>query len=170
MNMDLLLKKKSGGLLALLAKDYELMHKGSICGAFSFHNWKYVEFLIGQNQYTIRSEGKAKWLLEQRGVSIAFCQRHASGPKLEFTIEFDDRVWCFKPNRKKLVLGYDIWDEKLKIGRVTPHIKLWGWSEIGATFNQMPRLEIASFAIWLIGIHWVGIAGTLTATRAEIGI
>ena len=168
--MDLLLKKRSWRLFAPLSKDYELLHKGSICGVLSFHDWKYVEFLIDQNQYVIRSDGKAKWLLEQRGVSIACCKRHASGPKLEFAIEFDDRVWCFKPNRKKLVLGHDIWEEKLKIGRVTPHIRFWWWPEIGATFNQMPGLEIASFAIWLIGIHWIGIAGKLTATRAEIGI
>lgn len=168
--MDFLLKKKSGGLLALLAKDYELLHEGLICSVFGFYNWKYAEIMIDQNQYAIRSEGKAKWLLEQRGVSIAFCKRIAPGPKLEFAIEFDDRVWCFKPNRKKLVLGYDIWEDKLKIGRVTPHIKFWWWSEIGATFNQMPRLEIASFAIWLVGIHWIGTAGNLTAARADIGI
>jgi hypothetical protein len=168
MDMDLLLKKQSGGLSALLAKDYELLHKGSVCGVLSFHNWKYVELLIDQNQYVIRSDGKAKWLLEQRGISIACCKRNASGPQLEFAIEFDDRVWRFKPNRRKLVLGHEIWEEELKIGRVTPHIKLF-WSEIGATFNQMPRLEIASFAIWLIGIHWAGVAGTLTAARAEIG-
>ena len=170
MNMDIdLLLKKSDGLFALLAKDYELLHKGSVCGVLSFYDWKYAEILIEQNQYAIRSDGKAKWLLEQRGTSIACCKRRASGPQLEFAIEFDDRVWCFKPNRRKLVLGYDIWEEKLKIGRITPHIRFWR-SEIGATFNQMPRLEIAGFAIWLIGIHWIGIAGKLTAARAEIGI
>jgi hypothetical protein len=168
MDMDLLLKK-SGGVFALLAKDYELLHKGSVCGVLSFYDWKYAEFLIDQNQYVIRSDGKAKWLLEQRGISIACCKRHASGPQLEFAIEFDDRVWCFKPNRRKLVLDHDIWEEKLEIGRVTPHIRFW-WSEIGATFNQMPRLEIAGFAIWLIGIHWIGIAGKLTSARAEMGI
>ena len=170
MSMDVeLLLKKSGGLFAPLAKDYELLHKGSVCGVLSFYDWKYAEFLIEQNQYAIRSDDKARWLLEQRGTRIACCKKHASGPQLEFAIEFDDRVWCFKPNRRKLVLGYDIWEEKLKIGRVTPHIRFWR-SEIGATFNQMPRLEIASFAIWLIGIHWIGVAGTLTAARAEIGI
>jgi hypothetical protein len=31
-------------------------------------------------------------------------------------------------------------------------------------------LEVAGFAVWLIGIHWVGVAGKLTAARAEIGI
>ena len=168
MDMDLLLKK-SGGLFSLLAKDYELLHKGSICGSLSFYDWKYVEFLIGENQYVIRSEGKAKWCLEQGGIRIACCKRHAPGPKLEFSIEFDDRTWLFKPNRKKLVLGHDIWEGKLKIGRVAPHIRFW-WSEIGATLNQIPQLEIASFAVWIIGIHWVGVAGMVTAARAEIGI
>ncbi len=161
--------KNSGGLFELLAKDYELLHKGSIRGVLSFYDWKYVEFMIDQNQYTIRSNGKAMWSLEQRGGRIACCKRHASGPKLEFVIEFNDRVWFFKPSRKKLVLGHDIWEDKLVIGRVTPHIRFWR-SEIGATFNQMPRLEIAGFAVWLIGIHWVGVAGKLTAARAEIGI
>ena len=164
-----LLLKKSGGLFPLLAKDYELLHKGSICGGLSFYDWKYVDFLIGENQYVICSDGKTKWLLEQRGNRIACCKRHASGPKLEFSIEFDDKAWLFKPNRKKLVLGYDIWEGEIKIGRVTPHIRFW-WSEIGATFNQIPRLEIASFAVWIIGIHWIGVAGKVTAARAEIGI
>ena len=172
MDMDILLKK-SGGLFALFAKDYELLHKGSNCGDLDFYDWKYAELLIDQNPYVIRVDGKAEWVLEHRGVSIARCKRHASGSQLEFEIEFgsnfDKRVWYFKPNRKKLVLGHDIWEEKLKIGRVSPHIKLW-WSEIGATFNQTPRLEIAGFAVWLIGIHWVGVAGKLTAARAETGL
>ena len=166
--MDFLLRK-SGGLFALFAKDYELLHNGSVCCVLSFDDWKYVEFLIDGNRYVIRSDGKARWVLEQSGIKVACCKRHASGPQLEFSIDFDDRVWCFKPNRKKLVLAHDIWEEKLKIGRITPHIRLW-WSEVGATFKQVPRLEVAGFAVWLIGIHWVGVAGTLTAGRAEIGI
>jgi hypothetical protein len=170
MDMELLLVKKSGGILALLEKDFELMHQGSICSIISFYNWKYVELLINQNQYEIRSEGKSRWLLDQQGANIACCKKHTSGSSLEFEIEFDDRVWCFKPNRKKLVLGHDIWEGKLKIGRVTPRIGLWRWSEITATFTQVQRLEIASFAIWIIGIHWVGTSGKVTATRAQIGI
>jgi len=94
MDMDLLLQK-SGGLFELLAKDYELLHKVSICGVLSFYDWKYAEFFIDQDQYVIRSDGQAKWLLEQRGICIAFCKRYASGPKLEFAIEFDDQVWRY---------------------------------------------------------------------------
>ena len=67
------------------------------------------------------------------------------------------------------MLVHDIWEEKLKIGRITPHIRFC-WSEVGATFKQEPRLEVVGFAVWLIGIHWVGVAGKLTAARAEIGI
>lgn len=166
--MDLLLRK-SGSLFALFAKDYELLHDGSMCGVLSFYDWKYVEFLIDGNRYVIHPDGRARWVLEQRGISIACCKRHASAPQLEFSIDFDDRVWRFKPNRKNLVLGHDIWEEKLKIGRITPHIRFW-WAEVGATFTQVPRLEIAGFAIWLIGIHWIGVAGKLTAARADIGI
>ena len=166
--MDLLLRK-SGSPFALFAKNFELLHNGSVCCTLSFYNWKYAEFLIGGKRYVIRSDGKARWVLEQSGINVACCQRHASGPQLEFSIDFDDRVWRFKPNRKKLVLGHDIWEEKLKIGRISPHIGFWR-SEVGATFKQVPRLEVASFAVWLIGIHWVGVAGKLTAGRAEIGI
>jgi serine/threonine-protein kinase RIO1 len=70
MDMALLLRK-SGGRFALLAKDYELLYQGSIYGDLSFYNWKYAEFFIDQNQYVIRSDEKAKWLLEQNGGSIA---------------------------------------------------------------------------------------------------
>ncbi len=166
--MDFLLRK-SGGPYALFAKDYELLHNGMVCCVLSFDDWKYVEFLIDGNRFVIRSDGKARWMLEQGGINVACCKRHASGSQLEFSIDFDDRVWCFKPNRKKLVLTHDIWEEKLKIGQITPRIRFW-WSEVGATFKQVPRLEVASFAVWLIGIHWVGVAGKLTAGRAEIGI
>ena len=166
--MELLLRK-SGGHFAIFAKDYELLHNGSVCCILSFDDWKYVEFLIDGNHYIIRYDGKARWVLEQSGINLASCMRHASGSKLEFSIDFDNRVWRFKPNRKKLVLGHDIWEEKLKIGRITPHIKFI-WSEVDATFKQATRLEVAGFAVWLIGIHWVGVAGKLTAARAEIGI
>ena len=155
--MDFVLKK-SGGLFSLFAKDYELLHKGSICCVLSFYNWKYVEFVIDGNSYVIRSDGKARWVLEQNGVNVAYCIRHASGPKLEFSIDFDDRVWNFRPNRRKLVLTHDIWEEKNEIGRITPHLRFW-WSEVDATFKQVTRTEVVVFAVWLIGIHWVGVAG-----------
>ena len=166
--MDFLLRK-TGGLFAFFAKDYELLHDGSACCTLSFYDWKHVEFLIGGNRYVIRSDGKAGWVLEQSRRNVAFCKRYASGPQLEFSINFDDRVWHFKPHRKKLILTHDIWEGELKIGQTTPHIGFW-WPEVGATFRQAPRLELAVFAVWLIGIHWVAVAGKLTAARAAIGI
>jgi hypothetical protein len=166
--MDFLLRK-SGGLIALFAKDYELLHNGTVCCLLGFYNWKYVEYSIDGNRYVIRSDGKGKWVLEQSEINIACCKRHASGPKLEFSIDFEDRVWCFKPIRKKLVLTHEIWEEKLKIGQITPHIRFWS-TEVGATFEQVPRLEVAVFAVWVMGIHLGGVAGKLTAGRAEIGI
>jgi len=163
------LLRKSGGLFTFFKKDYELLHNGSLCCVLSFYDWKYVEILIDENRYVIRSVGRAKWVLEQSGTKIAYCKRNSTGSKLGFSIEFDGQVWCLKPIRKKLVLTHDIWEEKLKIGRISPHIKLW-WPEVNATFKEAPRLEVVSFAVWLIGIHWVGVAGTLTAGRADIGI
>lgn len=166
--MDYVLRK-SGNLFALSAKDYKLLYNGSVCGVLSFYDWKHVEFLIDGNRYVIHSDGKANWVMEQSGINIASCKRHAPGPRLEFSIDFDDRVWRFKPDRKNLILGHDIWEEKLKIGRIAPHIRLWS-TELSATFNQVPRSEMVGFAIWLIGIHWVGVAGKLTAARADKGI
>ena len=166
--MDLLLRK-SGGRFAIFAKDYELLHNGSVFCILKFDEWKYAEFMVDGNHYVIRFDSKARWVLEQNGIEVARCVRHASAPKLEFSIDFDDRVWCFKPDRKKLILGHDIWEEKLKIGRITPRINFL-WPQIEATFNQAPRLEVAGFAVWLIGIHWGGVAGLLTAARADIGI
>lgn len=163
------LLRKSGGLFSFLEKDYELLHNGSLCCALSFYDWKYVEFLIAGNRYVIRSDGKARWVLEQSGIKIAYCKRNSSGPQLAFSIEFDGQVWCFKPTRRKLVLTHDIWEEEQIIGQITPQIKWW-WSEVSATFEDEPGLAVASFAVWLIGIHWVGVAGKLTAGRAEIGI
>jgi hypothetical protein len=44
------------------------------------------------------------------------------------------------------------------------------WPSLSATVEEDSRLEFVCFAIWLIGIHWVGIAGKLTAARAELGV
>jgi hypothetical protein len=44
---------------------------------------------------------------------------------------------------------------------------------VPAAPKQVTSLEVAGFAVWLIGIHWVGVAGKPTAARAaraEIGI
>jgi hypothetical protein len=166
--MDFLLRK-SGGPFALFAKDYELLHNGAACCVLRFDDWKHVAFSIAGNRFDIRSNGRARWVLEQSGIKVGCCKRHASGPQLAFSIEFDDRVWCFKPNRRKLVLTHDIWEGNLEIGRITPHIRYWS-SEVGATLTQVPRLEVIGFAVWLIGIHWTGVAGTLTAGSAELGI
>lgn len=170
MKNHFLLKKKPAGLTSLLAKDFELLHNGAACGAFSFQNWKYAELLIGRDQFEVRSEGKGEWLLVQRGRNIASCKRYASGPKLEFAIKFDDRVWRFMPKRKRLVLAHEIYEKELEIGRVQPIIGIWWWSKIEVEFSEMPRLEIASFAVWITGVHWVGVAGRLTAARAQLGI
>ena len=161
--------RKAGSLLALFRKEYDLVHEGSTCCALTFYDWKHVEFAIHGNHYVVRFDGNARWVLEQGGINVARCTRQASGSQLEFSIRFDDRLWQFKPRREKLVLAHDIWDGTRKVGRITPRIKFW-WSEIDATFNQEPRLEIAGFAVWLVGIHWVGVAGKLTAGRAEIGV
>ena len=70
--MDFLLRK-SGGLFALFSKDYEFLRNGSVCCVLSFDDWKHVEFSIDGNRYTIRSDGKARWVLEQGGVNVAHC-------------------------------------------------------------------------------------------------
>lgn len=170
MKNHFLLKKKPAGLAAPLAKDFELLHNGSAIGTLSFQNWKHAELLIDRNQFEVRSEGKGEWLLMQRGRNIARCKRYASGPKLEFAIEFDDRVWRFMPRRRRLMLLHEIYEEELEVGRVQPIISILRWSKIEAVFSEMPRLEIASFAVWIIGIHWIGVAGRLTAARAQLGI
>jgi hypothetical protein len=166
--MDFLLKK-SGGLFPPLAKDFELIHNGSVCCVLNFYNWKTVEFLVNAKHYVIRSDGKAQWLLEQGGIELARCKRHASGSKLEFSIYFDDRIWHFKPRRRRVLRTHEVWEESRKIGEIKPNTGLW-WPEIGATLEQETRLEIVVFAIWLVGIQWGGAAGMLTAARAEMGI
>jgi hypothetical protein len=166
--MDLLLKKYPGKF-AIFAKDYNLFYNNSVCTTLSFYDWKTVKFTTGEGQYLVCSETEGKWRLEQEGVTIARCSRVAHGPKLEFEISFDNRVWHFKPKRRKLLLTHDVWEDEQIIGRVSPRIKFW-WSEISATFNPHASLKIASFAIWIIGIHWVAVAGKLNAARAEKGI
>ena len=166
--MDFLIKRR-GGRFAIFSKEYDVTYDGSVGSVLRFDSWKHSDFSINQRNYIIRADGKGRWLLQINGTDSASCQRQATGPRLEFSIRFDDEKWQTKPVREWLMLRHDIWANNRKIARITPQTKMWS-NEIAATFIQPPRLEIAIFSIWLIGIHSIGIAGKLTAARAEAGI
>ena len=166
--MDLVLIKR-GSLFAFLAKNYQLLHNDSVCCEMEFHDWKVAGFALDDTHYAVHSAGKARWVLSKHGVAIANCERHAVGSQLEFSIQFDNRCWHIKPVRRKGMLTHEVWDDGQKIGGLVPRLKLLR-PEIQAHFDQAPRLELAAFTLWLIGIHWVGVAGRLVAGRAELGV
>ena len=163
--MSLLLRKKSG----LFSKDYELMDKDSVVCFMQFDNWKNSKLLIEGKRYLVRGEGRGRWILEESGISIARSQREGTGPRLTLTVSFDTRSWRLKPRRKGLMLHHDIWEDDRVVGQIANKIGWWS-SGLSVRSPQTARIEIVSFAVWLIGIHGVSTAGKLTAARAELGL
>ncbi len=84
-------------------------------------------------------------------------------------MSFDTRSWLLKHRRKGLMLHHDIWEDDCVVGQIAKKIGWWS-SSLSVRSPQTARIEIVSFAVWLIGIHWVSTAGKLTASRAELGL
>ncbi len=163
--MSLLLRRKGG----LFSKDYELMDKDSVVCFIQFDDWRDSNLLIEGKRYSVRGDSRGRWILEESGISIADSQRQGTGPRLTLTVSFDTRSWLLKPRRKGLMLHHDIWEDDCVVGQIAKTIGWWS-SGLSVTSPQTTRIEIVSFAVWLIGIHWVGTAGTLTAARAGLGL
>ena len=67
------------------------------------------------------------------------------------------------------MLHHDIFEDDTVVGQIEKTIGWWR-SGLSVTSPDTARIEIVSFAVWLIGIHGVSTAGTLTAARAELGL
>jgi hypothetical protein len=163
--MNLLLRRKGG----LFSKNYELRDKDSIVCFMQFDDWRHASLFIDGKRYSVRANGRGKWILEESGISIAASHRQGTGPRLTLTVTFDTRSWLLKPRRRGLMSHHDIWEEDSVGGQVAKTIGWWN-SGLSVTSPETARIEIVSFAVWLIGIHWVGTAGTVTAFRAEQGL
>jgi hypothetical protein len=163
--MNLLLRRKGG----LFLKDYELMDKDSVVCFMKFDDWRDASLLIEGNRYSVRADGRGRWILDESGISIARSQRQGTGPRLTLTVTFDTRSWLLKPRRKGLLLHHDIWEDDCVVGQIVKKIGWWS-SGLCVRSLQTARIEIVSFAVWLIGIHGVSTAGKLTASRAELGL
>ena len=163
--MTLLLRRTGGWF----SKDYELLDQNSVVCFMQFENWRDSTLLIEENRYLVRGEGRGSWILEESGISIARSQREGTGPRLTLDVSFDSGSWRLKPRRKGLMLHHDIWEDDCVIGQIANKIGWWS-SSLGVTFREPARIEIVSFAVWLIGIHSVSISGKVTSARAELGL
>ena len=165
--MSLLLRRKGG----LFSKDYELLDKDSVVCFMQFDDWRHSSLVIEGKRYGVRADGRGRWILilEESGISIAASQREGTGPRLTLTVSFDARAWLLKPRRKRLMLHHDIWEDDRVVGQIAQTIGWWS-SGLTVTSPELARIEIVSFAVWLIGIHGVSTAGKLTAARAELGL
>ena len=163
--MSLSLKRKGG----LFPKEYELLDKDSVVCFMQFDNWKHTTLLIGGKRSVVRANGRGRWVLEESGISIAGSERQGTSPRFTFTVSFDTRSWLLKPRRKGLMLRHDIWEDDCLVGEIAQTIGRWN-SGLSVTSPETARMEITSFAVWLIGIHGVSTAGKLTAARAGLGL
>ena len=128
-----------------------------------------LHLLIEDKRYFVREDARGRWILEENGISIARSQRQGTGPRLTLAVSLDTGSWLLKPRRKGLMLHHDIWEDNCVIGQIANKIGWWS-SGLSVSFQETTRIEIVSFAVWLIGIHSVSTAGKLTAARAELGL
>ena len=163
--MTLLLRRKGGWF----SKDYELMDQNSVVCFMQFKNWRDSNLLIEDKRYFVRGDARGSWILEESGISIARSQREGTGPRLTLDVSFDSGSWRLKPRRKGLMLHHDIWEDDCVIGQIANKIGWWS-SSLSVTVQETARIEIVSFAVWLIGIHSVSISGKVTSARAELGL
>ena len=163
--MTLLLRRTGGWF----SKDYELLDQNSVVCFMQFENWRDSTLLIEEKRYLVRGEGRGSWILEESGISIARSQREGTGPRLTLDVSFDSGSWRLKPRRKGLMLHHDIWEDDCVIGQIANKIGWWS-SGLSVAIPETTRIEIASFAVWLIGIHSVSTAGKVTSARAELGL
>ena len=161
--------RRTGGLLNFLSKEFALSNAGAFCCLLHFDDFREMEFSIEGISYEVRMTGRACWVLTRNKQEVARCVRHASGAALEFSIFFSGREWRFIPVRPALMRNHQILEGGLQVGCILPKLN-WMYGTIEAQFEREVATEIVSFAVWLVGIHWVGIAGKLTAARAEMGI
>ena len=160
------LLRKTGGWFS---NYYELMDKDSVVCFMQFDNWRDSSLLVEEKRYSVRGEGRGSWILEESGISIARSQRQGTGPRLTLEVSFDTRFWLLKPRRKGLILHHDIWEDDCVVGQIANKIGWWS-SGLNVAIPEAARIEIVSFAVWLIGIHSVSTAGKLAAARAELGL
>ncbi len=163
--MSFLLRRKGGWF----SKDYELMDQNSVVCFMQFKNWRDSNLLIEDKRYFVRGDARGSWILEENGISIARSQRQGTGPRLTLAVSFDSGSWRLKPRRKGLMLHHDIWEDDCVIGQIANKIGWWS-SGLSVAIPETTRIEIASFAVWLIGIHSVSISGKVTSARAELGL
>ncbi len=76
--MSLLLRRKGG----LFSKDYELLDKDSVVCFMQFDDWRHASLLIEGQRYSVRANGRGRWVLEESGNSVAGSQRQGTCPRL----------------------------------------------------------------------------------------
>ena len=163
------LLRRTGSLLNFFSKEYSLSNDSTFICLLRFHDFQKMEFSIEGISYRVRMDGRACWVLTRSELEVARCVRHTSGAALEFSIHSGGREWRFIPIRPALMRNHQILEGGLEVGSILPKIG-WMYGTIEAQFEQEIATEIVSFAVWLVGIHWVGVAGKWTAARAEAGI
>ena len=117
----------------------------------------------GRAYVASKGSSGSTWSLATDDSVIASARRLQKSP-LAIELEFDDRTWRIQPGKKSLLL-FEISEQGGVIGRVEAKLGLISNRlEIDATFGgEIPMLV---FTAWLIGMHWVGIVGTVGAARA----
>ena len=157
------------GLRFYFSHKYAVSQRGSYCCSLHFDDWRGTEFSLQDIRFRIRNTGRGCWQLMRGGIEVARCENFVSGVKEEFGLRFAGREWRFTANREGLSRYHQILEGALEVGQVRSKI---GWLSNGleANFDREPALEIVCFGLWLIGIHWVGVAGKVTPVRAQMGI
>lgn len=152
--------RRRGGFFS---KAYELSVRSDVVGQLDFSDSHNGRITVQGSSYSALREGRGRWVLKGNGVRVAEGQRIKLVP-LELQVVFDGTEWSMASEGRSL-LTYTIFERAETIGCIKQKLGLLS-NRIEMTVPEKCRLEICGFVVWLVGIHWTGIAGVAKAAAA----
>jgi hypothetical protein len=137
-----------------------------VVGQISFSKPYHGQITLGSTSYVADREVRGRWRLGTAdGAAVAEAERLNNQP-LHLRIDFDAGRWeiVTEPGLRQNSLAIRAGGET--VGRVEKLPGLWS-NKLRLTAQDGLALEICAFAQWLVGVHWVGIAGTAGAAMAQ---
>ena len=152
--------------MGFFSATYEVSdEKDAVVGQISFRKPYHGQITLAARNYVADREANGRWGLKTAdGTSVAEAARVNKQP-LHLRVDFDAGKWeiITEPGLRKN--AFSIQADGETVGRVERLPGLWSNKLRLTTQDDLP-VEICAFAQWLVGVHWVGIAGTARAAAA----
>lgn len=149
-----------------LSVTYEVSdEKNAVVGQISFGKPYHGQITLGDRGYVADREAPGRWQLKSADrASLATAERVNKQP-LHLRVDFEAGKWEIVAEPGRMKNAFSIQADGETVARVERLPGLWSNKLRLTTQGDLP-LEICAFAKWLVGVHWVGIAGPARAAAA----